>query len=203
MWVIIALASLAALTIFALSVPLDMIVRASVNGRSGFRMKLVWLFGLVCKEIGAGKKKPGEKKKKIVKEKHKHRESKRRMENIFEILRTRGLLRQLKALIKDVLGCFEIRDFIADFRVGLCDPADTGLIFALIGPAIFKLGSSSAHQIRVEPSFEDEAVFECYSQGVVRLRPIQLAIPFLRFAFSPATIRVLKVLVLAKWKRKK
>ncbi len=155
-----------------------------------------WLFGLVSKEIGKAKKK-------VIKEKPKPREGWRRMGDMFEILRTRGLLRQLKLLIRDILSHLKMKDFVADFRVGLGNPGDTGILFALIGPAILLPRPSFLHQVRVEPSFEEEAVFEGYSHGVVRLRPIQLAVPFLRFVFSPATIRVAKKLVLTKWKRKK
>jgi len=201
LWVVISLASLAVILIFVLCVPLDMTLHADVYGKPKLRLKLSWLFGLVSKEVTRGKE-PKEKKK-LVKEKRKPREGKRRLRDILEILRTRGLLSQLKRLLSDVLSRLKIRDLIADFRVGLGDPADTGLLFALIGPATFWLNSSLSHQIRVQPSFEGEGVFEGYSHGVVRLRPIQLVIPFLRFAFSIATIRVAKRLVLTKWKRKR
>ena len=87
--------------------------------------------------------------------------------------------------------------------MGLDNPADTGLLFALIGPAIFFLSRSVPCQIRVQPSFEGEAAFQGYLHGAVRLRPIRLVTPIVRFAFSLAAIRVVKILVLARWKRKK
>ena len=177
MWIVVTLASVAALIILVLSVPLDMVLDIEVYGKPKARLRLSWLFGLVSKEIGKAKKK-------VIKEKQKPREHKKRIWDIFEILRTRGLLKQLEVLIRDVLRHFKVKDFIADFRVGLGDPADTGLLFALIGPATYLPGSPFLHQARVEPSFDDEAVFEGYSHGVVRLRPIQLALPFLRFVFS-------------------
>lgn len=201
MWVIVALASLAVILILVLSVPLDMAVRVSMPGKPRLRMKLVWLFGLVSKEI-TRRKKP-EEKKKVVKDKRKPGEGKRRFKNIFKILRTRGLLKQLKVLLRDILGCLKIRDLAADFRVGLGDPADTGLLFALIAPTTSWLSTSFHHQIRVQPSFTDEATFQGHLSGAVRLSPIQLVIPLLKFVFSLATLRAVKKLVLAKWKRKK
>lgn len=201
MWVVVTLASLAVILVLVLCVPLDLALHADVYGKPKLRLKLSWLFSLVSKEVTRGKE-PKEKKK-LVKEKRKPKERKKRVGVILQILRTKGLLKQLKRLLKDLLRCLKIRDLIADFRVGLGDPADTGLLFALIGPATFWLNSSLSHQIRVQPSFEGEGVFEGYSHGVVRLRPIQLVIPFLRFAFSLATIRVAKRLVLTKWKRKR
>jgi len=201
LWVVITLASLAVILILVLSVPLDMVFHADAHGRPRFRLKLLWLSGLVSKEIT--RRKTPEEKKKAVKGKRKPGEGKRRLGDIFGILRTRGLLKRLTVLLRDILGCLKIRDLSADFRVGLDNPADTGLLFALIGPTTFWLGSSLPHQIRVQPSFADEATFEGYSHGAVRLRPIQLVIPLLRFVSSLATIRVVKKLVLAKWKRKK
>ena len=202
MWVIATLASLAVLIILVFCVPLDMTFHMEAYGRPKFRMRLLWLFGLLSKELGKGKRKP-EEKKRVAEGKPKRRKSRIRATTILQILRTKGLLRRLGGLLRNTISRLSIKEFRANFRVGLDDPADTGLLFAVIGPATSFLNSSWHHQIRVEPSFEDEAVFEGYLYGTVRLRPIQLVPPFIRFVFSLSTIRVLKVLVLTKWKRKK
>lgn len=201
MWIVVTLVSLAVILILVLSVPFDIAFQVSVPGRPRFRMKLLWLFGLVTKEI-TRRKKP-EEGKKVVEKRQKPGEGKRRFRAIFEILRTRGLLKQLRVLLGDIFGCLKIRDLLADFRVGLGNPADTGFLFALIGPTASWISSSVPLQIRVQPSFADKATFEGYSRGAVRLRPVQLVIPFFRFIFSLATIRVVKKLVSTKWKRKK
>ena len=202
MWVIATLASLAVLIILVFCVPLDMTFHIEAYGKPNFRVKLSWLFGLVSKELRKGKKEP-EEKRKVVKGKPKRRKRGIRARTVLRILRTKGLLRRLGRLLRDIVSRLTIRQFRIDFRIGLDDPADTGLLFAIIGPATFFLGCSWRHQINVEPSFEDEAVFEGYLYGTVRLRPIQLVPPCMRFVFSLSTIRVLKVLVLAKWKRRK
>jgi len=202
LWVIVTLASLAAVIILVLCIPLDTVLRIDVYGRPKSQVRLVWLFGLVSKEVTKGKK-GTEEKKRIAEDKQQPGKRRIKARTVFQILRTKGLLKQLKRLLQDILKCLKIRDLRVDFRVGLDDPADTGLLFALIGPATFFLGSSRVHEIRVQPSFEDEAVFEGYLHGAVRLVPIQLAMPFLRFVFSLAAIRTAKTLVLAKWKRTK
>ena len=200
MWVVITLVSLAVLVIFVLCVPLGMVLRMDVYNRPKFRMRLVWLFGLVSKEVSREKKKPEEK---AAEGKPKPRRRRIGAKTVLQLLRTKGLLEQFKRLLKDILGCFKIRDFVANFRVGLDDPADTGLLFAVIGPATFFLNSSFPHRIRVQPSFEDEMVFEGSLSGVLRLWPIQLVLPVLKFVFSLATIRLLKTLVVSRWKGKK
>jgi len=188
------LASLAAVIFLALWVPLDIEPRLEFYGKPSFRLRLVWLFGLLSKEIGKGKKKK--------KKPDKPKERKKTAGAIFKVLCTKGLLRQLKVLLGDVLASLKVRELTLDFRVGFDDPADTGLLFAFIAPAT-PFFNSSTHRIRLEPSFEDRAVFEGYLHGVVRLRPIQLALPFIRFAFSLPAIRAIKILVLTKWKRKR
>ena len=201
MWVVAALASLAVLIILVLCVPLDMAFRIDIYGRPKFSMKLVWFFGLVSKEITKAKKKP-EEKKKVIEGKPKRRGRRVRPGTILEILRTKGLPRQLKGLLKDVLRRIRIRDLVANFRVGLDSPADTGFLFAIVGPITSLLKSISPQQIRLQPDF-DEAVLEGDLSGAVRLQPIRLVIPLLRFVFSLPTMRALKTLVLTKWKRKK
>ena len=194
MWVIATLAGLAGLIIFVLCVPLDAVLSMDASGRPKFRLRLVWLFGLISKEVSREKKKPEEKRKK-----------KRGIgfRNTLKILRTRGLPGQLKDLVRSLLGQLKIKELAANLKLGLHNPADTGLLFALIGSTTSFLSLPSQYQIRVQPSFYDETVFEGHLHGVLRLRPIKLVGPFMRLVFSLAALRVVKILVLSKWKRKK
>ena len=195
MWVIILLASLAGLVIFILSVPLDLTFSLDTQERSKFRLRFSWLFGLVSKEAKKGKqKKPEEKPAK---------KSRFDFRTTLRILRTKGLLRQVKSLIKGILGQLRIRELIADLRVGLGNPADTGVLFAFVGPTTVFVNSLTTHQLMVQPAFGDEAVLDGYLSGHIRLWPIRLVTVFLTAAFSLTTIRVIRTLVLSKWKRKK
>ena len=55
---------------------------------------------------------------------------------IFQIVMTRGLPGQVKQLLKGIIRCFKIRKLVAEFKVGLDNPADTGFLFALIGGTV-------------------------------------------------------------------
>ena len=202
MWVIVLPACLIALIILVLCVPLEVVIHADVHGRPKFRLRLSWLFGLVSQDLTRGKKKPEEKRKAA---EGKQKSGKRRLEArlILDILRTKGLLRQTRDLLMGILSCFKVKKLKADFRVCLGDPADTGLLFALIGPAIPLLRFPFFHEISIQPSFEDDALLAGSASGRVRLRPIQLATPLLKFIFSTAAIRTVKKAVSIKWKRKK
>lgn len=200
MWIIAVLAGLAILFLFILWVPLDVGLHADIDRKPKFRLKFSWLFGLVSRELTGKKEKPPEKIKAVKVRK------KRRWANagvFFKIIRIKGLLRHIKELITDILRCFRFRDIVAEFKIGLGDPADTGLLFAVLGPATAFLGSSHLHRISFEPSFVDDAVLQGYSHGTVRLRPIRLVPPVFKFIFSATTMKVAWTLLVDKWKRRK
>ena len=198
MWVAVALASLAALIIILLCVPLNMVLHTDMSGRPKLLLRFSWLFGLVSREVTPGKRPEGEEK--AVSQRKQRRIG---IKAIFQILRARGLLRQCKDLLRDALSCSSFRNLAVNLRIGLDSPADTGLLFAIIGPAIALVRFPFPHEIMVQPSFRGEAVFEGYSYGRARLRPIQLLPPLFKFVFSMSTLRITKLLVISKWKRKK
>ena len=164
-------------------------------------MRLEWLFGIVSKKVSRREEKP-EKDEEAVEGKLKLSERWEQAGDMFKILRIKGMLSQLKRLLKEILRHVNIRELNADFKVGLDDPADTGLLFAFVGPATVLSGYLSPHQIRVQPSF-DSAGFEGYLYAALRLRPIQVVSSFLRFAFSTAAMKAMKMLISSKWRKKK
>ena len=202
MWVIAILAGLVGLVILALCVPLDAALSIDTSRRPRFRLKMTWFFGLISKESGREKKKP-EEKIEVTKEKRKKKKRRIKFSTILKILQTKGLLPQFVSLLKGILGQLKIKELAVNLKLGLENPADTGFLFSLIGSITPFLSLPSRYQLKVQPSFYDEAVFEGYLRGVLRLQPIKIVGPMLRFVFSLATLRVVKTLVLSKWKRKK
>jgi hypothetical protein len=202
LWAIAVLASLAALIILILCVPLDVVLHMHMDGRPKFRTRLAWLFGLVTKDLRREEEKPKEEKR-AVEGKQKSRDRKANARLIFEVLRTKGLLGELGRLLRSILSRIKIREFGVNLRVGLDNPADTGLLFAFVAPVNLLLRSSSSHEIRIQPSFGDEAVLEGYCYGEARLQPIQLTASLIAFAFSLPAMRAVKTLVLTKWKGKR
>ncbi len=162
-------------------------------------MKLSWLFGLVKTEVS--KKKRPEEKKTTAEHKRKPGAWGRDARVIFEVLRTKGMLRQITRLLRSILRRLKIRDLVANLKIGLDNPADTGLLFAFIAP-VNLLTSFLPYQIKVEPSFTGDAFLQGHFFGAVRMQPIHLIAPLAGFAFSLPTIRAIKTLALSKWKGK-
>lgn len=193
MWILVALLSLAAFIALLLSVPVDVTLRLDVYGKPEFRIRCRWLFGLVTREVRRGRRKAEEGKPVSRSE---------QARNLFEILRTDGLLKQFRRLAKDVLSRIKLKELKGEFRVGLGNPVETGIFYALLMPARFLAGFFITGDIKVTPVFH-ETVFEGYVYGEARLIPIRLVFPLLRFAFSSAVLRVVKKRALRKWKRRK
>ena len=198
MWVIAVLASLAVVFIVVLCVPLDVIFHLDVYGRPKFRMRLAWFFGLVSREVRQGEKKPEQEE--TIKRK---RKTGPKIGNTLRVLRTKGLAGKLISLVKNIFNRLKIRNLVADFEIGLDSPADTGLLFAVINPATHFSSPSSFCEVKLRPSFADEAVIEGYLFGTLRVHPIQFVIPFAEFVFSLPALRAVKALVLMKWKIRK
>ena len=200
MWAIAVIVSLAVFFTLLLCVPLYLVFHTKIDGRPRFSMRLIWLFGLVSHELRRGKKKADEEEG--TEHKQKQRDWTGRIRVTFEIMQTKGLLGQFISLAKRIRRHIKIKKLVANFNVGLDNPADTGLLFAFIAPANLLLRYFSPHQIKIEPSFASETIIEGHLYGAVRVRPIQLAAPLMGFTFSLPTLRAVKKLVSSKWKRK-
>ncbi|UCH51939.1 MAG: hypothetical protein JSV54_04130 [Chloroflexota bacterium] len=200
MWAIAVIASLAILFTLLLYVPLDLVFHTSVYGKPKSSIRLVWLFGLVSKELRQAKKEP--EANRVIEHKQKRGDWTQEIRAISEFLRIKDFLRQLVSFLKRIVRRIKIKKLIADFKVGLENPADIGLLFAFLAPLNLLMSYFSPHHIRIEPSFTSENIIEGHFDGELRLRPIQLAVPLIGFAFSLPTLRAIKKLVFSKWKRK-
>jgi hypothetical protein len=185
-WVVVALASLLVVLISTLCVPVDAVLNLDTSAERKFRLRLVWLFGLISPELGRERRKP------------EVRQAKRKrgigLRTIWRFLCTRGFLTKTKNLVRDVLSRVKIKEIAVNLRLGLDDPAATGLAFAVIGAAKPFMKLPRQYELTIQPSFSDQPFFQGYLRGVLRLQPIRLVIPVGRFVFSPTMFRVLRVL---------
>ena len=177
--------------VLMLSIPVDMKFDLATHEHAKAKIRIGWLCGLVWKDIRARKKKkPKEKPKK---------RRKRGIKSFLPLLRIKGLLGKILKLIRQILGCLKVRQLDADFRVGLDDPADTGIMCSVLWPALVPISSFGPVRFRVEPVFSEFA-FEASLQGWVRLFPIQLVWSLVSFVLSATGLRLLKLMVVSRWK---
>jgi len=201
LWFVIVLASLVVLIILSLCIPLDLVFRASTEGRPKFSIRLIWLFGLVTRELKQTSKKPAEKR--VIEHERKPADWTQRLRVTFEILQTKGLLKQLRSFIIRTIRQIKVRELVANLKVDLENPADTGLLFAVIAPANLLVSYLLPYPIKIEPSFTGESFITGHLHGEIRLWPIQFAACLTVLAFSLPTFRAAKKLVFYKWRRRR
>lgn len=186
-WVLLVfIASLVAL----LAVPLDLAYSLRRHeGRQEGSGSLSWLFGLLRFRLNNPRGRP-----RITQERpkgrrrHRQRRDARRM---IAVLRTEGFGLSVLRLIRDLFRLVHIRDLGLYVRMGLDDPADTGRLWAMVGPLAAVLGSVPGARITIEPEFSLQ-VFEFSGEARIRLVPIQLVFLMLAFMLSVTTLRALR-----------
>ena len=199
MWAIITLASLIILFILILSVPFNFIFDINTRRSPRSSLRLLWLFGLVDKDLKKSEGKP-EQKKRITEKKPKKRQ-RIRAGTIYQILQIRGLFAHVYRLLRGILNSFKIKELRANIRIGLDDPADTGILFAIAAPTNFFF-SYLPYDISFQPSFNNETILEGDLNGDISFKPIKLISPISRFIFSSQSVRIIRIFI-AEWKRKK
>ena len=93
--------------------------------------------------------------------------------NILAAVRHRGFRQRVFRFMKALWRAVRKRDVRLRVRLGLGDPADTGRLWAALGPISGLLANVPDASIRIEPEFQD-ATIELESSGSIRIIPLQL-----------------------------
>ena len=186
--------------VLVLSVPVDLVFDFRTGGDRKAVLRVEWLFGLVGKRL-LPRKKP-EKPRKAEKPRKSKRRDLRSFLSYVALVRTRGVLTAFVRLARRMVGSLHIRQVNADLRFGLDDPADTGMVYGVLWPALVLPVMSSPIKLRMEPVF-DSPTFEAALQGRVRVFPAEMVANVLRFVFSLAGLRLIKAMAVLRWKKRK
>lgn len=96
--------------------------------------------------------------------------------------------RRVLRLARDLLRVVQLRHLSLRGRLGLGDPADTGLLWAVLGPLEATVRPLTRIELRLQPDFV-EAVCEVDAQGECVLVPLHVVRLGLGFVLAPATWR--------------
>lgn len=177
------------LIIALLSIPLSMNFSLITTESMQCYMHFNWLFGLL-KFRNQFPKQPqsqlsAEVKPKKHSDKNKPNHAINRSLTLFNHSRFR---RHIIYFIKRILRATQAKNLYLKLRIGLGDPADTGQLWAIMGPISGLLRNLKNMQIELEPDFFD-TVMEIESHGHFRIIPLQLIVLILVFLLSPTTIQ--------------
>lgn len=109
-------------------------------------------------------------------------------ERLRRVLKTKGFIRGVLRFLRDMARCVRFVSLHVAGRFGLDNPFDTGRLWGTFCAFTGFLHGTERVRLQVEPDF-DEAVFELDSRGEIRIIPVTLFLPFIRFVLAPATLR--------------
>jgi hypothetical protein len=191
---LILVAALLATVVLLLAVPIDIQVELQHVEEFSGQIAIRWLFGLLQFRFrfpGAGKaskkvapeagRKPGPRKRRTP------------GSNVLAVLRQASFRRRVVRFLRDLFRAAHTHDLSLRVRLGLGDPADTGMLWTLLGPVSAMAQNLRSAEISLEPEFVDP-VLEFESRGHFRLFPIQFIAITIAFVLSRPTIRAWRTL---------
>ena len=130
--------------ILILSIPMEM---AFDTSRPGAKARVGWAFGLLWKDVDGKKKKP-----------KKPKEKKRRpgAKTFLAFLGAKGITSGLLKLTRRMIRSIRVRQLDAHLKMGLDDPADTGMLYSVIWPILIPLNYIGSSNVRMDLCFEEE-----------------------------------------------
>ena len=165
-----------------LAIPINLVYRVSWDGRFQGEAHLRWLFGFVHVRIpvAATSHTP------TTKQKHTkpHKTKSRRKSNPLAAWRLQSFRQRILKFLRDLWRAIHKRDVRLQLQIGLDDPADTGQLWAFMGPLSAILAQSRNVHIDIEPDFSDSHL-EFNSSGDIRIIPLQLLALILGLLLSP------------------
>ncbi len=193
--VLVVVAGLLGLVLLLLAVPVDLEFRLEgiepFAGEAGVR----WLFGLVRFRIPVprpGKPTPRPEAKAKAARVRARPKARGRHRDVLAALGQAAFRRRVYCFVGDLVRAVHLHRLRLLMRLGLGDPADTGRLWAVVGPlnAVAQLRNA---EILIEPEFV-EPVLEFQADGRLRLVPLRFLILAVTFALSPPTIRAWRTL---------
>lgn len=189
------LAALLGLLVLLLAVPLELAFRC--EGLEAFRgeVALGWLFGLVRLRTRLPRPGPSRAAALAPGKRKKRRERNRQAPhgNVMAVLRDAAFRRRVVRLLKDMFAALRVQPFRLYVRLGLGDPADTGRLWAILGPLNALAQNVRNAQLRLEPDFsEPELRFN--AEGRLKIVPLRHLALVIAFALSPASLRAWRTL---------
>ena len=185
LWVFLAIICGVAL----LAIPVEIVFDVRRHEILDGSVSIGWLFGIIRAPLPINSSAPSSErpKKKIGKEQKKRKDGSRRA---ILVIRNAPFRQRVVRFIREFLHAINVTGLTLRARLGLDDPADTGMLWGFIGPLSGLLATIQNAVIRIEPEFMYET-FELEGKGKVRLVPLQFIFIVALFALSPVTMRML------------
>jgi hypothetical protein len=192
---LIAVAVIVGLPLLLLAVPVRVAFRVARADAFSGKIAIHWMFGWlhVLVRIPDARQAPHseapgkpEKPKKLNQNRSRSRSSGR--SNAMALFWRADFRQRVYRLVRDVGRAAHLHRLRLRMRLGLGDPADTGQLWAVLGPLSALAQGLRGADVHIEPAFM-ESVFEFHARGRLRVIPLQFLALALAFVLSPVCIR--------------
>lgn len=184
---LVVVAGLLGLLLLLLAVPVDLEFRLEGIEPFAGEVGVRWLFGLVRFRIPVPRPGPRPEAKAKAARVRARRKARGRHRDVLAALGQAAFRRRVYRLVRGLVRAVHLHRLRLLMRLGLGDPADTGRLWAVVGPlnAVAQLRNA---ELLIEPEFVDP-VLEFRADGRLLLVPLRFLILAMAFALSPPTIR--------------
>lgn len=151
------------------------------------RLTVRWMFGLVKVPVAGGprKKRRKPKRERIPKKKRRAFPAAK-----LRVMLQADFLQRVARWLGQTLRAIRWGEFRLRLRIGFDDPAETGYLWAVVGPVTALLPQRTLEALDLEPDFW-EARFDLAARGRIRIFPAEVIGAALAFLLSPVTLRTL------------
>jgi hypothetical protein len=178
-----ALLAVAVSLIALLSVPVELHFRLQRDQAVRARVLVRWMFGLIrfqlkgrrAREARKRAAKPSERKPSVP-------------GGPLSLIRDHRLLARAVRLLREAVVAIQFRRLRLRLRLGFDDPADTGMLWSVLGSAAALAPAIPRASVDIAPDF-DRARFALEAGGEVRAIPARVAWIALTFLLSPPFLR--------------
>lgn len=188
---LIVLLIVVSLMLFLLAIPVTLVVHVSTPRDVGGDIEVYWLFDLVRVPVSFSSPKKSSGKKPENRKRNKRLS--RKKGDWIKWARQPAVFKRILQYMKDIWQAFYREDLQINLRIGLGDPADTGMLWGVIGPMAGMLKNVHDCAITLEPDFFDIA-FDVKGSGKIRFYPLQLIFLTLGLLMSPKIWRTLPLI---------
>ena len=177
-----------------LAIPLTLDFDFSWHKSLEQNVRLGWAFGLVRVQIPSSDSRaepesPSARKKK----RRGAQRSSRGPGNVLAAVRDGRFRGRIMKFMRDLWGAVRKQSILLRLRIGLGDPADTGRLWAVVGPIAGMLSAVRDATIRIEPEFFDPT-FELDSSGRIQVVPLHVIYLIVGLLLSPSVWRGVKIM---------
>lgn len=193
---VLILSAILVLLLLLLAVPLDLVFRIERVRDFRGQISVRWLFGVVRFRIPLPSTSGQQRKTKRLQRSSKKRTARnkhRARPDFVAVIRQAQFRRRVYRFFKDLVRALHLQRLRLLMRLGLGDPAETGRLWALMGPLSAMAQNVRSAEVCIEPEFMD-SVLEVQADGQLRLIPLQLLLVVFAFVLSPTSIRAWRTL---------